>query len=152
MKATRMGNRTGNLDRCVRRPVRFRFRVRRFGFASIELVLSLPILGIILLALFEFSMLFFARGAVVEASRIGARKASLPGVTAEDVEREIRKVLEPRLQRSLDVGTDVGDRTGDVVRVAVSVGMRSASPDLLWPIGYSLKGRNLYAETRMIKE
>lgn len=117
-----------------------------------ELALTLPILGIVLMGLFEFSMLFFARGAVVEASRVGARKASLPGVTAEDVEREIRKVLDPRLQRSMEVGMELGTRSGDVVAVAVSVPMGHAAPDLLWPIGYSLGDRNLHSETRMIRE
>ncbi len=114
--------------------------------------MTLPIFGIILLGLFEFSMLFFARGAVVEASRVGARKASLPGVTSEDVEDEIRKVLEPRLQSSMQVDMELGDRSGDVVAVAVSVSMADAAPNLLWPIGYSLQGRSLYSETRMIRE
>lgn len=114
--------------------------------------MTLPILGVVLLGLFEFSMLFVARGSVVEACRVGARMASLPGANREDVEAQVRKVLEPRLQRGLRVDWKPGGRTGDVVSVAVSVPMRSASPDLLWPIGYRLRGRRLYAETRMIKE
>ncbi len=36
--------------------------MRRRGLLSMELVLTLPILGILLLGMFEFSMLFFARG------------------------------------------------------------------------------------------
>ena len=31
-------------------------------------------------------------------------------------------------------------------------GLTSASPDLLWPIGVGLNGRNLYSETRMVRE
>jgi hypothetical protein len=30
--------------------------------------------------------------------------------------------------------------------------MAAASPDLLWLIGYSLQGRDLYCETRMTRE
>ncbi len=127
-------------------------RSTRRGFLSMELAMTLPILGVVLLGLFEFSMLFMARGSVVEACRVGARMASLPGVGQEDVESQVRKVLAPRLQRGLRVDWMPGGRTGDVVLVAVSVPMRSASPDLLWPIGYRLRGRRLYAETRMIKE
>ena len=119
---------------------------------SMELAMTLPILGMVLFALFEFSLLFFSRGMVVEASRVGARTASLPGVTRETVEAEIRKVLDPRLQEHLQVHVDAGQRTGDVVVVAVTVPMSDAAPDLLWMIGYGLDGRDLYGETRMIKE
>jgi len=127
-------------------------RTRRHAFLTMELVLTLPILGIVLLGLFEFSMLFLARGAVVEASRIGARKASLSDATADDVEAEIRKVLEPRLASAMRIEVQLGERTGDVVSVAVHVPMRRATPDLLRPIGFGLRGRTLYSETRMIKE
>ena len=117
-----------------------------------ELALTLPILMVVLLGLFEFSMLFFARGELVEAGRVGARTASLPGVGPDDVEAEIRNVLAPRLQEELQLDVELGRRTGDVVTVAVRVPMTAASPDLLWPIGYRLRGRFLLAETRMIKE
>ena len=125
---------------------------RRGGFLSMELVLVLPILGIVLMALFEFSILFFARTAVVEASRAGARAATLPLANAESVEQEVRRVLSPPLQRGLQVNVSPGSRSGDVVLVAVSVPMRTAAPDLLWPIGYSLQGRQLYSETSMLTD
>jgi hypothetical protein len=117
-----------------------------------ELVMTLPILGIVIFALLEFSMLFFARGSVVEASRVGARMASLPGATEQSVEDEIRKVIQPKLQNNLQVNVQLGENTGDVVSVIVMVASTEASPDLLWPIGYSLKGKQLIAETRMIRE
>ncbi len=117
-----------------------------------ELVLTLPILGIVLMAFFEFSFLFFARGSVVEASRVGARKATLPGVTQEDVELEIRKVLNPDLQRSMSVYADIDRQSGEIVSVAVRVPMAAAAPDLLWPIGYTLHDRYLHSETRMVRE
>jgi hypothetical protein len=97
-------------------------------------------------------VLFYSRSLVVEATRVGARKASLPGATAESVEAEVRNVLSPRLQTGIQVGVDVGLHSGDVVVVSVQTPMTSASPDLLWPIGLSLNGRNLYSETRMIRE
>lgn len=126
-------------------------RLRR-GVLSMELVLTLPILFVLLLGLFEFTTLFYSRSLVVEASRIGARKASLPGVTEQAVEDEIRKVLSPRLQDGIQIGVELGTYSGDVVMVSVQTPMSSASPDLLWPIGVSLSGRNLYSETRMIRE
>jgi Flp pilus assembly protein TadG len=124
----------------------------RRGVLSLELILTLPILLIVLMGLFEFTVLFYSRSLVVEATRVGARKASLPGATAESVEEEVRNILSPRLQTGIQVGVDVGQHSGDVVVVSVQTPMTSASPDLLWPIGLSLNGRNLYSETRMIRE
>ena len=117
-----------------------------------ELALTLPILALVLAGLFEFTMLFFARGEVVEASRVAARKASLPGATMEDVEDEVLKVLHPRFHNSLQVDSQLGEKSGDVVAVVVTVAMSDAAPDLLWPIGYSLQGRPLLSETCMIRE
>lgn len=124
----------------------------RRGVLSMELVLTLPILFVLLMGLFEFTMLFYSRSLIVEATRVGARKASLPGATVTDVEEEVRRVLSPRLQTGMQVSVDVGIHSGDVVAVSVETPMNSASPDLLWPIGVSLTGRNLYSETRMIRE
>ena len=125
---------------------------RRKGFLSAEIVMMFPIFLLVLSGLFEFSLLFFARGELAEATRVGARKASLPGVSVEEVEEEVRRVLSPRLQRDMELVIDPGIRSGDVVTVAIAVSMDSASPDLLWPIGYSLKNQQLYESSRMIRE
>jgi hypothetical protein len=117
-----------------------------------ELVLTLPIVGVVLLALFEFTMLFYARGLVAEASRAGARRATLTGVTPANVEWEVRRVLTPQLASRVQVRTQLSDRSGEMVVVGVEVPMAAVTPDLLWPIGFGLKGRNLYSETRMIRE
>lgn len=125
---------------------------KRRGVLSMELVLTLPILFLLLLALFQFTMLFYSRSLVVEASRAAARKASLPGATEQDVEAEVRRILVPRLQQGMQVQVDFGEWSGDVVTVAVAVPMAAASPDLLWPIGLGLDGQNLFSETRMVRE
>ena len=124
----------------------------RSGVLSMELVLTLPILLLILTGLFEFTLLFFARGEIVEASRVAARKATLPGVSQQDIEDEVLKVLHPRYHQSLQIDAMLWTKSGDVVAVAVTVDMSSAAPDLLWPIGYSLQGRPLLSETCMIRE
>ncbi len=127
-------------------------RKARRGFLSAELIFTLPILVIVLFGLFEFSMLFFCRGELAEATRVGARKATLPGVSVEEVEDEVRRVVPQRLRDTLEVRVDPGLRSGDVVVVSVSVAMSSCSPDLLWPVGYSLHDRQLHHTTRMIRE
>jgi len=125
---------------------------KRSGMFSAELVMTLPLFGIILAGLFEFALLFQARTELAEATRAGARIATLPGVRVDQVEQEVRRVLSPRLQETMDLAVDPGQKTGDVVTVAIAVNMNVASPDLLWPIGYSLKNRQLYQTTRMIRE
>ena len=129
-----------------------RRRSRRRGVLSMELVFTLPILGLLLMGLLGFSLLFFARADVADACRAGARKATLHGATAQAVEDEIRRTLSPRLQQQMEVSADLNVRSGAMVQVAVRVPMSSASPDLLWPAGFSLDGRYLYCETRMAKE
>ena len=117
-----------------------------------ELVLILPILSLMLLAMFEFSMLLYARSSVVDASRAGARTAAHVGSSDEQVELAAELVLRPSLRSGMQVGWSGGEHSGDPVTVAVQVPMNSASPDLLWMIGFSLQGRALYAESTMIKE
>ncbi len=126
--------------------------VQRRGSLTMELIFVLPILGVLLLGLFEYSLLFHARGEVVDASRAGARFASLPGCTPEAVEQQVLITLSPRLRSNAEVVVEAGAYSGDPVQVSVRVPMTSASPDLLWPIGFSLQGQYLLSETRMVKE
>lgn len=123
----------------------------RRGVLSMELVLTLPILGILLFGIFEFSLLFFAQGSVAEASRLGARRATLQGAVDEDIHRDVQAAL-GRLYSAAEVNVSGAAYTGEPVSVAVAVPMAAVSPDLLWPIGFSLEGRYLTSQTRMVKE
>lgn len=125
---------------------------RRRGLLSFELVLTLPILGLVLFGLFEFSLLFVARADMVEAARRGVRKASLPGVTLADVESEVRQSLPVNLQNSLQVQVRGGEFSGETVAVQVWADMQAAAPDLLWPIGITLQDQQLYAVAHMVRE
>ena len=127
-------------------------RSAREAFLSMELALTLPVFVGVLFALFEFSLLFSARSSVAHAGRVGARTASLPGSSNGDVEAAVRSVLRPRLRNAASVAVEPGRHTGDVVAVTVAVPMSAAAPNLLWPIGYDLRGRELAATTRMVKE
>lgn len=117
-----------------------------------ELVLTLPILMLMLLAVFEFSLLFYARGKVVEASRAAARMATHPGTQFEYVEESALLTLGPALARNARVEAVQGDYPGDPVVAVVRVPMRDAAPDLLWPIGFGLRNRFLVSETVMQRE
>lgn len=117
-----------------------------------ELVLTLPLLMLVLFGIFEYSLLFFARGGVVEASRLGARTATYPGASLEFVEESVVGALGPRLSQNATVYAEMGEFSGDRVVVVVKVPMAAASPDLLWPIGFGLRGKYLVAETYMEME
>jgi len=114
--------------------------------------MTLPILMLLLLGVFEFSMLFYARGSVVEASRSGARAATNPGASMDYVEQTVRQSLGPVLAQRVRIDAVIGPYAGDPVAVVVRVPMRDAAPDLLWPIGFGLRDRFLVAETVMQRE
>jgi hypothetical protein len=124
----------------------------RRGVLSIELLLTLPIFGILLMGLFEYSLLFGARGDVAAACRAGCRRATFAGATSMEVEAEVLSHLSPRMAAACSVNSELGEHTGDVVAVAVQVPMNIASPDLLWPVGFGLSGNNIVCQSRMVKE
>lgn len=135
-----------------RKPASLRRSRRRQGIVTIEMLMVLPILMIVLLAVFEFSILFFARSSVVQASRLAARQASL-GVTSQvELEQLVGRVLSPSLQGSHEVYVIPAARAGEITTVGLRVPMSSAAPDLLWPVGFSLKGRYLAEETSLVRE
>ncbi len=124
----------------------------RRGILTIEMLMVLPILVIVLMAVFEFSILFFARSSVVQASRLAARQASLGTISQEELEQIVSQVLSPTLQRDHEVYLIPATRAGEVLTVGLRVPMSSAAPDLLWPVGFSLKGRYLAEETSLVRE
>jgi len=119
---------------------------------TMELVITLPILFVLLLGIFEFSFLMYARSDVIQAARAGARLATLNGVQEEDVTYEVGRALAGKFQSTYRVQSLLGTYPGDEVIVTVRVPMGSAAPNLLWPLGYNLRGRDLIAESRMVKE
>lgn len=127
-------------------------RRRGRGFVSLEVILVLPMLLLLLLGLLEFSILFSARGQVIDAAQAGARFATLHGVQAADVETEIQHTLTPNLAKYAKVETRIGQFSGEEVLVRIRVPMSAATPDLLWPIGYSIRNQELVGEARMLKE
>jgi Flp pilus assembly protein TadG len=117
-----------------------------------ELLITLPIFLMLLMGLFEYSLLFSARGHVAEACRAGCRRATFTNATTDDVEAEVIATLGNRLGVKCQVNAELGEHTGDVVTVAVAVPMGLASPDLLWPIGFGLRDRDFVCQSRMVKE
>lgn len=116
------------------------------------MLMVLPILFTVLLAVFEFGILFFARSSVVQACRVAARRASLGITDQAEIEDVVRRVLSPNLQVNHTVYFIPAERAGEITTVGLQVPMETAAPDLLWPVGFSLKGRFLIEETSVIRE
>lgn len=123
----------------------------RRGMISMELIFTLPLLMLLLMAILEFSLLMYARGDVVQAARAGARLGALHGAQVDDVEREVGRALGRRFPH-YRVQAQLGEQSGDEVTVAVSVPMSAAAPNLLWPVGYNIRERDLKAQARLLKE
>ena len=134
-----------------RRSLRHR---RRLGAVlSMELILVLPIALALIFASIEVGMIWAAGQRVNEAAAAGCRTASFRGCDAS----AIRRSVESRLARKPMIDAcqiDVQPATPDKpeVCVTVSVPMRSAAPDLLSFIGFSLGDRKLVSQTIMRKE
>lgn len=54
---------------------------RRRGLAAVELAMISPVLIVILMGIIQFGWLFFFKQAMTTATRVGARRATLPGAT-----------------------------------------------------------------------
>lgn len=128
-----------------------------------ELLLALPVLGVLLLGLVEVSFLLSAQNqlqvACHQACRAGTQPT--PGPTAhawqallrQEVHAAADRVLhKPHLRKAKELRFEPGLHTGDPVRVQMRLPMSAAAPDLLAPFGFRLKGRHLYAECVMRKE
>lgn len=124
---------------------------RRPGFLSLELAAALPILMVVLAAAVEFSLLLSAQGTLADASRSAARAAALGVRDEEELLAIASRALGPRLGASPTVSV-LDDTTTGTVAVVVRVPMRSAAPNLLWPVGYDLSGRYLSACASMAAE
>lgn len=119
---------------------------------SMELVLVLPLLLTLILALVEFGMIMQARGSVVEATRVAARCAAQSHADFEDVQLAARRALGRKLGHAAKVDVAMGDYSGDRVAVGVAVPMAAASPDFLFWIGLSHRGKYLSAVSEFVKE
>ena len=97
-------------------------RRRRGGLLTMEMILVLPILFTVLMAVFEFSILFFARSSVVQACRAAARRASLGVTDQSEIEEVVRRVLSPNLQYNHTVYYIPAERAGEITTVGLTQG------------------------------
>lgn len=122
---------------------------------TLELFLALPIVGLLACALLQFAMVMLASSAVSAAAASGHREATTVGATIADVETAVARSLAGwRFGAKATVQAVAYDadgatwpfaqaRSGDVVKVTVSVPAASAAPDVLRVIGISLVNQQI---------
>jgi Flp pilus assembly protein TadG len=150
-----------------RRRIRPRHRtaLARRGVLTVELMLTLPILLLVVLATIEFGILLVSTQAVNAAAAVGAREATLPSATPESVAAAVEKALHGwKFLSSLDpIKIEVNGEpeatipladatTGDSVAVTVCVNSAAAAPNLLKFIGLTLDGQKTCSTIVMRKE
>ena len=117
-----------------------------------ELVLVLPTFLLLLFAIVEFSLLTTAPIRISDAAHAGARRLCLTDTRAEDIRDEVKQMLGRKLSRDASIEVAGLQQAGERIIVRIRVPMKNATPDLLWPTGFSVRGRTLIADALMVRE
>ena len=117
-----------------------------------ELVLVLPIFLLLLFAIVEFSLLTTARVCISDAAHAGARRLCLSDTGPDDIRDEVKLMLGRKLSRDATIEVAGLQKAGERIIVRIRVPMKNATPDLLWPTGFSVRDRTLVADALMVRE
>lgn len=133
---------------------RRRWRGRRRGAAAVEFAVVAPILFLLTLATVEFGRAMLVQQVMTNASRAGAREASLPNATESSVITATTDYTETAGIDSTTVMVTISPDpasagTGEAITVTASVNY----DDVTWlPSAWFLGGVNLSASSVMRKE
>ncbi len=125
---------------------------RRGAVLTMELLLVLPLFLLLIFSLVEFSMLSAAQARVASAAQAGARYLSISGAGEVAVQERVVQVLGADLSSACSITVQPAKYAGETGYVSVAVPMQTASPDLLWFIGFGLAGRTLECRAGMVAE
>jgi len=129
-------------DRCL---------LLKFAYVSAFLYFQ-PQLLLLIFSLVEFSMLTAAQARVAAAAQAGARFMSISGAPDISVQDRVSQILGADLSAACSISVQPAKYVGETCYVSVAVPMQSASPDLLWCIGFGLAGRTLESRAGMVAE
>jgi Flp pilus assembly protein TadG len=96
------------------------------GSALIEAALTLPLLLLVSVGIFEFGRVFQTWQVLTNAAREGARMAVLPGMASSDVQTRVRQYLQDGQLGDYAGATIVIDRTA-----SISIGVGTASTSVV---------------------
>lgn len=94
------------------------------GAAAVEFALILPLLVMLVFGIVQFSIVYNRTQGLHAAAREGARLASLPSTTVDEIEARVEKalmgVLDDPADYDIDVPTGPCTNSGDTVEVKVT--------------------------------
>lgn len=93
------------------------------GQALVELAVVMPVVLLVLLAILEFGLMFYAYLTVAHAAREGARTGIVPGATDADIRQRVYEAASelPQERVSVSISPPQGARyAGDPLTVQVS--------------------------------
>lgn len=125
---------------------------RRAG-AAVETAVVMPILIMMLLGITEFGYVYTVRQALETAAREGARVASLPGSTDEDIIERVERYLEPvEVQTEESYACEITHATVDDPTETVHISVAYSDVSLVGVGQFVLEDFNLGATCSMRKE
>lgn len=77
----------------MNKPARRGSKNQRTATAVVEMALVTPLLLLILMGIMEFGWLFHVKSSLTTASRVGARTATLPGATDDEIRSSVHDVM-----------------------------------------------------------
>ncbi len=126
---------------------------RRTGAAAVELAAVAPVLIVLILGMIEFGRVMMVEHVLTNAAREGARRAALPGSTADDAKTVVSDYLTSagiNGANPADVSPDPATaQAGTAITVTVSVSFSNVS----WlPVSQWMGNQTLTATVVMCKE
>jgi Flp pilus assembly protein TadG len=133
--------------------VPFKHRKKRKGAAAVEFALVAPVFVLLVFGMIEYGRMVMVQQVITNASREGARRAVLDGVTASDVSNTVTTYLTNGAVSGATVTMNPANpssaASGDPVTVTVSVPYTAVS----WlPSPFFLGGATLNATSTMRRE
>lgn len=96
-------------------------RQQRWGAAAVEMAAVTPLLLTMLFGIIEYGWVFSVRQTLVNAAREGARTASLPGSTEQEVMDRVTDYLSPMNLQGYTIALQRATLDDEAERVTVSI-------------------------------
>lgn len=125
-------------------------RKKRRGAVTVEMAITLPLLFLIVMTSIEFGRLNVIRHTVDNAAYEAARRAIVPGVSAETAEDEARRIMSIVGARGVDVQISPSVLQVDTPEVNVNVSVSFDENGFLAPFFFA--GRRVVGSVTMTRE
>jgi Flp pilus assembly protein TadG len=131
-------------------PKRIRPLQRRRGAVTVEMAITLPIVFLIVLTAVEFGRLNVIRHTLDNSAYEAARKAIVPGSTAQDAEQEARRIMDIVGAQGVDVQITPAVLDIDTPEVNVNVSVDFGQNGFITPFFFA--GKRITGNVTMRRE